>query len=170
MHDSSHSPERQQLIAWLTDAHAMELALAKVLENHARDAERHPDIRARDEQHLAETRLHASQVERCLELLGAEAPSKMKNMMGTAMGKMQGAMSGPFGDEIMKNFISDYAAEHMEIACYRALIIAADELGEHEVSRLCSQILAEEEQMAHWLEQHLPEITRLSLHQAPAAH
>lgn len=169
MNNSAQSPERQQLIAWLTDAHAMELALVKVLENHAKDAERHPDIRARDEEHLAETRTHASQVERCLELLGAEKPSAVKNMMGTAMGKMQGAMSGPFGDEIMKNFLSDYAGEHMEIACYRALIVAADEIGETEVSEICGEIIADEEAMAEWLEERLPEITRLSLHQAPAA-
>lgn len=170
MNDSrNESPERKQLIAWLTDAHAMELSIAKVLENHRDDAKDHPQIRAQDEKHLAETRRHAEQVERCLELLGAEKPSAMKNMMGKAMGKMQGAMSGPFGDEIMKNCLSDYAAEHMEIACYKSLQIAADELGENEISRICGQILREEEAMAQWLEDHLPEVTRMSLHQAPAA-
>lgn len=163
------SPERKQLIAWLTDAHAMELSLLKVLENHAADAKDHPEIRQKDEQHAAETRRHAEQVERCLEILGQDKPSSTKDFMGKVMGKMQGAMSGPFGDEIMKNFLSDYAAEHMEIACYRSLVIAADELGEQEISRICQGILQEEEAMAEWLEQHLPEITRMSLHQAPAA-
>lgn len=166
MHDS---PERQQLIAWLNDAHAMELSLAKVLENHAKDADRLPDIRARDEEHLEETREHARKIEQCLEHLGAEKPSAVKNAIGTVMGKMQGAMSGPFGDEIMKNALSDYAAEHMEIACYRSLIIAAEEIGEVHVARICNEILADEESMAQWLEQKLPEITRMSLHQAPAA-
>jgi ferritin-like metal-binding protein YciE len=167
MHDS---PERQQLIAWLNDAHAMELSLAKVLENHAKDADRLSDIRARSEEHLAETRDHARKIEQCLKHLDAEKPSSIKNALGTVMGKMQGAMSGPFGDEIMKNALSDYAAEHMEIACYRSLIIAAEEIGEVQVARLCNEILADEESMAQWLEQKLPEITRMSLHQAPAAH
>jgi ferritin-like metal-binding protein YciE len=167
MHDS---PERQQLIAWLNDAHAMELSLAQVLEHHAKDADRLPDIRTRDEEHLAETREHARKLERCLAQLGAEKPSAMKNALGTVMGKMQGAMSGPFGDEIMKNALSDYAAEHMEIGCYRALITAAEEIGEVQVARICNEILADEESMAQWLEQKLPEITRMSLHQAPAAH
>lgn len=166
MHDS---PERQQLITWLNDAHAMELSLAKVLENHAKDADRLPDIRARDEEHLAETREHARKIEQCLEHLGAEKPSSVKNAIGTVMGKMQGAMSGPLGDEIMKNALSDYAAEHMEIACYRSLIIAAEEIGEVQVARICNEILADEESMAQWLEQKLPEITRMSLHQAPAS-
>lgn len=166
MHDS---PERQQLIAWLTDAHAMELSLAKVLETHAKDADRLPDIRARDEEHLIETRDHTRKLEQCLEHLGAEKPSAMKNALGTVVGKMQGAMSGPFGDEIMKNTLSDYAAEHMEIACYRSLIVAAEEIGEVQVARICNEILADEESMAQWLEQKLPEITRMSLHQAPAS-
>lgn len=163
------SPERQQLITWLNDAHAMELSLAKVFENHAKDADRLPDIRARDEEHLAETREHARKIEQCLEHLGANKPSSIKNALGTVMGKMQGAMSGPFGDEIMKNALSDYAAEHMEIACYRALIIAAEEIGEVQVARICNEILAEEESMAQWLEQKLPDITRMSLHHAPAS-
>lgn len=166
MHDS---PERQQLIAWLNDAHAMELSLAKVLENHAKDADRLPDIRARDEDHLTETRDHARKLEHCLEHLGAEKPSAVKNTLGKVMGKMQGAMSAPFGDEIMKNALSDYAAEHLEIACYRALVIAAEEIGELEVARICNEILADEESMAQWLEQKLPDITRMSLHHAPAS-
>lgn len=163
----NESPERKQLIAWLSDAHAMETSLAKVLENHTKDAKDHPEIRQKNEQHLAETKRHAEMLEQCLDRLG-ENPSGMKNAMGSMIGKMQGAMSGPFGDEIMKNFLSDYAAEHLEIACYRSLIIAADELDEQEVSRVCRQILRDEEAMAEWLEQHLPEITRMSLHQAPA--
>lgn len=170
MNNSDQSPERQQFIAWLTDAHAMELATAKILENHREDAVNHPEIRQKIEQHIAETRRHAELVAQCLEILGAPKPSSIKNALGTMMGKVQGAMSAPFGDEIMKNCLSDYTAEHMEIACYRSLMTAADDLGEHEISRLCTQILQEEESMAHWLEQQLPEVTRLSLHQAPAAH
>lgn len=166
MHDS---PERQQLIAWLNDAHAMELSLAKVLESHARDADRLPDIRTRDEDHLAETREHARKLERCLERLGAEKPSVAKNTLGKAVGKIHGAMSAPFGDEVMKNALSDYAAEQLEIACYRALVVAAEEIGELEVARLCNEILADEESMAQWLEQKLPDITRMSLHHVPAA-
>jgi ferritin-like metal-binding protein YciE len=169
MHDSAQSPERQQLIAWLNDAHALEISLIKTLENHAEDAQRLPEIRSRDEEHLAETRVQASRLERCLEILGADKPSTMKNALGSIMGRLQGAMSAPFGDEIMKNFLSDYAAEHLEIACYRSLILAAEELGESEVSALCRQTLEEEEAMANWLAQRLPEITRLSLHQASAA-
>jgi len=159
--------ERKQLIAWLNDAYSMEKSLTKVLENHTKDAVGFPEIRDRDEQHLFETHGHARQLERCLAILG-EKPSTIKGMMGSAMGTFEGAASGIFRDEIMKNFIMDCAAEHMEIACYRSLIAAANELGETEIAQICGEILKEEEAMAEWLEQHLSGITHLSLHQTTA--
>jgi len=155
---------KDQLVAWLNDAYAMERSLANVLENHAKDARDHPEIQVRCEQHLAETRRHAELVERCLALLG-EKPSALKGALGRAMGAVQGAASGMTRDEIVKNFLSDYAAEHMEIGAYLALIAAAEELNHPEIAGICRQILPEEEAMAEWLKARIPEITRLSLRQ-----
>ncbi len=166
---SADTPIEKQLIAWLNDAYAMETSLAKVLQNHAKDANDFPEVRARDEQHLEETRRHAEQVAQCLAYFG-EKPSAMKGMMGTVMGKVQGVATGMFGDEVMKNFLSDYAMEHFEIACYRSLIAAAEEAGRPEVAKICGDILKEEEAMAEWLAQRIPDIARMSLQQAPAAH
>jgi len=56
----------------------------------------------------------------------------------------------------VKNFLSDYAAEHFEIACYKALIVTAQECGEEHVVHVCQQILKDEESMASWIEEHLP--------------
>lgn len=155
---------REQLITWLNSAYAMERNLIRVLENHAKDARDYPDVRERDEQHLDETRGHAKAVERCLQLLD-EKPSTVKTAVGDMMGVIQGAASGMYRDEIVKNFLSDYAMEHFEIACYRSLIAAADDLGETEISQICRGILVEEEEMAAWLEERIPEVTRLTLQQ-----
>jgi ferritin-like metal-binding protein YciE len=162
------SPADKQLIAWLNDAYSMERSLAKVLENHAEDARGLPDVREKDMQHLYETRRHAEKVERCLGFLG-QKPSTVKSVMGTVMGKAQSVASGMFGDEIIKNFISDYAMEHFEIACYRALIAAADEAGRPEIVQICEEILREEQAMARWLEQRIPDIAKMTVLQAPAA-
>ena len=143
------------VIAWLRDAYAMEKALVPVLENHAKDAARHPQVRERIEQHAAETRRHAQLVEQCLAQLGEE-PSKLKNAMAKAMGTIQSVATGAFKDEEVKNALSDYAAENFEIACYRALIEAARAMQQTEVVRICEQILKEEEAMARFLEQNLP--------------
>lgn len=155
-------PHHKQLISWLNDAHSMERSLVNVLEKHCKDAAEFPDLRARTEQHLNETRRHVEKVEECLRQLG-EKPSMSKGVMGTVMGKVQGVATGMFRDEMIKNALGDYAAEHLEIASYRSLIAAAEELGLPDVARICSEILREEEAMAGWLEDHIPEITRLTL-------
>ena len=82
----------------------------------------------------------------------------------TALGKMVGTaqqLSGLFAsDEVLKSGIADYAFEHYEIASYKMLIAAAGEAGEHQVEGILQGNLREEEEMAAWLAQHLPEVTR----------
>ncbi|HEY9153666.1 MAG TPA: ferritin-like domain-containing protein [Opitutaceae bacterium] len=155
---------REQLITWLNSAYAMEQAQIKVLENHAKDAAKIPEIRERDDDHLVKTRGHADSVRECLRLLG-ETPSSMKSAMGNVMGMVQGASTGVFTDELLKNCLHDYASEHFEIACYRSLIAAATELGQPEIARLCGDILRDEEEMALWLNESIPKVTRMTLHQ-----
>jgi ferritin-like metal-binding protein YciE len=48
----------------------------------------------------------------------------------------------------------------MEIASYRILVAAADELGDEETSRVCRKILAEEEAMADWILENIEPLTR----------
>ncbi len=65
--------------------------------------------------------------------------------------------------------LADYASEHFEIACYRSLIAAAEEAGKPQVAEVCSEILEDEEAMADWIEEQIPEVTRLVLHQVTHA-
>lgn len=160
--------QKEQLITWLNSAYSMEKNLVQVLENHAKDAHDHPEMRQRIEQHLEETRRHAERVKECLAALD-EKPSKMKAAMSNVMGSVQGASTGMFRDELVKNFLSDYSTEHFEIACYRSLIAAAEEERQPEIARICGEILQEEEAMARWLEEQIPEVTRMTLHQAAHA-
>lgn len=145
----------------------MELSLAKVLENHANDAKDFPDMQSRIQQHVEETRRHAEVIVECLSLLG-EKPSMAKSMMGDVMGRVQGMSTGMFNDELVKNALADYASEHFEIACYRSLIAAAEAVGQQQIAELCEQNLRDEEQMALWLEEQIPEVTRLILQQEAA--
>jgi ferritin-like metal-binding protein YciE len=147
---------RETLISWLNDAYALERSLVEVLENHAKDArEFSPQMAQRMTQHLEETRMHAERVKECVERLGGST-STMKTAMGKVTGFFQGMSTGAAPDELVKNALSDYAAEHFEIASYRALIVAARELGETEVARICESILRDEEDMARFLETNLP--------------
>ena len=50
-----------------------------------------------------------------------------------------------------------------EIASYKSLIAAAESAGETEVARVCQEILQDEEEMAAWLDERVPEVTQLYL-------
>ncbi|BCL35498.1 ferritin-like domain-containing protein [Nostoc sp. MS1] len=53
---------------------------------------------------------------------------------------------------------SQAKVEQLEIACYRGLIRAAEQMGQHEVVNLLRQNLQQEEQTAQKIEQHLPQL------------
>jgi len=143
------------LVAWLRDAYAMEKAMVPVLENHAKDAERFPELRQQLQQHASQTQRHADMVAECLRQLGEE-PSTFKNTIARVMGAVQSVATGAFHDEIVKNALQDFGSESFEIACYRALIEGARGTGNQEIVRVCEEILREEEAMARFLEQSLP--------------
>lgn len=150
---------RETLIGWLNDAYAMEKGLVQVLENHANDVKDRPEMYRKIAQHLEQTKMHAERVRDCVERLGGST-SSMKTAMGSISGFFQGRSTGASPDELVKNALSDYAAEHFEIASYRALIAAARALGENQVVQVCESILRDEEEMAHWLEQNLPNVVQ----------
>lgn len=146
---------KDTLISWLNDAYSMEKGLVQVLENHASDVKDHPEAYRKISEHLEKTKLHADRVEQCIARLGGST-SSVKSAMGSVMGFFQGRSTGVSPDEMVKNGLSDYAAEHFEIASYRALIAAARALGQNEIVQICEDILRDEEDMARWLEKQLP--------------
>jgi ferritin-like metal-binding protein YciE len=153
----------QQIIAWLRDAYAMEQSLENVLQLQINDSKEVPDVQARLEQHLAQTREHSAKVKAALSGMG-ETTSALKSAAGNIMGLMQGVSMAVFRDEMLKGIISNYAMEHFEIACYRSLRVAANEAGLTDLAEMCEEILAEETQMAEWLEEQIPDMTRAHLH------
>ena len=110
-------------------------------------------------EHLEETRGQLQKLECCIEDHGG-TPSSLKDAGAMFMANMQ-ALGGAFmADEVIKGSIVSYTFEHLEIGCYRSLIGAAEELGETETARACTEILRQEEAMAGWLEQRLAELSR----------
>ena len=146
---------REKIVDWLNDAHSMELALVETLERHAKDAEGDPEVKSRIEQHIEETRRQAETVAGCIESLDGKV-SAAKGVFGKMFGAMQGMANRPMPDTMVKNALADYAAEHFEIASYRALIEACQKAGEKDVANKLKGILKEEEAMAKFLEKKLP--------------
>jgi ferritin-like metal-binding protein YciE len=154
---------KEMLLSWLKDAHAMEEGLIPNLEKHAKDAKEYPQIQARIQQHIGETRRHADLVRGCIERLGSDT-SKTKELLGKLQGTMGGVGTAVFGDELVKDLLADYSAEHVEIASYEALIAAARDLGDETTATTCEQILRDEEAMARDIEANLPTVVRDTLH------
>ena len=148
----------ERLMEWLRDAHAAEQQAETMLSGTASRLENYPELKARIEQHIRETQRQADLVRGCIERRGGST-SMVKDAGGKMMALGQ-AMSGMFvGDEVMKGAIASYAFEAMEIASYKILVIAAQQVGDQETARICEQILQEEKAMADWLEQNLPMLT-----------
>ncbi len=144
----------ENLLDWLRDAHAMEEQAEKMLSATADRLEHYPELKARIEQHLDETRRQAKLVRECIERRGGDT-SATKDALAKMTAMVQG-MSGIFvSDEVVKASLASYTFEHMEIASYKALIAAAEVVGDAETKRVCEQILREEEAMAQWLAEHL---------------
>jgi ferritin-like metal-binding protein YciE len=154
-----HPIKRQMdtYVAWLADAHAMELALVKTLQKQVEYTKEIPDISARMAQHVEETEHHAELIETCLARFDT-SPSMGKDTLNKAIAAMGGIFSNVPADALVKNMHSSCAAEHFEIATYTLLIAAASELGDDETEKICARILEEEEDMAAWVLEQLPVI------------
>ena len=146
--------------AWLGDAYRVEHTLTHVLEGQGKEARHHPQLQARLDEHLTQTKQHATMVKSCLARLGAES-AEPKPGVGGLLSLVREALSGAADDEtVVKNGIAGFAAENVEIGIYTAIIAAAESSGDAETAELCRAILRDEEQMAAWLDQHLPALAR----------
>lgn len=152
-------PNRERVIQWLRDNHAMEAEAETMLKGMASRLENYPEFRQRIEQHVTETRSQAQRIEARLQALGSST-STTKNALAHTMAAMHAAGNSMLSDEVVKGLGISYAFEHMEIAAYRALLLAAEAIGDTGTAQLCHEILPEEEAMAEWLLQHQPTVVR----------
>ncbi|MCA1597581.1 MAG: ferritin-like domain-containing protein [Chloroflexi bacterium] len=144
------------LRTWLNDAYSVETNLTHVLDSHAKAAKDFPDIQAKLREHLEQTRRHAELVGTRVAALGGETHAR-KEGMAAILAPVQALLTGAVDEAaVLKNSVSDYAAENFEIATYRALIVAAQDRGDTETAQVCQQILADEEEMATWLDRRMP--------------
>ncbi|MGL5603566.1 MAG: ferritin-like domain-containing protein [Silvania sp.] len=152
---------------WLRDAHAMEKQAESMLESMSSRIDNYPALRTRIEQHLTETRHQVTVLEEILDRNNISR-SVIKDSMSkmVAFGQSVGGMFP--SDEIVKGAISGYVFENFEIACYTSLVAAAKQAGDTASVPALENILAEEQRMADWLLEHLPDTTEQFLLRANA--
>lgn len=148
-----------RLLKWLRDAHAMEREADTMLRNMGSRLEHYPQLRARIEQHVDETRGQLATLERCIDRLGGST-STAKDAIGSMMATVHAMGNAMMEDEVAKGAGLSYAFEHLEIATYRALVLAAREAGQEEIAEACETIMAEEVAMADWLFANQPDVIR----------
>jgi ferritin-like metal-binding protein YciE len=156
--------DRDTLIAWLNNAHAMERELIPVLRDHANDFRGMPAAQQRLDEHARETERHAERVRSAVEMLGGQI-STLKTGSAIIAGNLLSVSTAFFSDELAKDALMDYGAEQFEVGAYTALIAAAEEIEEPEVARLCRENLREDEAMAEWLLRQVPKVVRKTLHE-----
>lgn len=148
----------ENYLAWVKDAHAMEKQAESMLEKMSGRLEHYPDLKARIDQHIEETRQQQALVQSVIDRYDTSS-STLKDALGklTAMGQAMGGMMAD--DEVVKGAISGYVFEHLEIGSYTSLIAAAKVVGDTEGVRIFTQIREQEIAMAEWCLQHLPDVT-----------
>lgn len=147
----------ERLKKWLEDAYAMEQEAETMLKAMGGRIEHYPQLKARIEQHVGETQQQMSRLEQCLQQVGGSKPNA-KAALGSVMAAVHAMGNAMMDDEVAKGVGIAYAFEQMEIASYRAVLIAAERAGNTAVAGICKEILAEEEAMAQWLLDHQPGI------------
>jgi len=155
---------QDNFLAWLRAAHAMEEQAITMLTDQSRRIESYPDLKARIIEHLHETEGHAQALKDLLDhFSGSGSTLALRDVAAKLAAKAQGVGGMLTSDEVVKGAMTNYAFEHLEIASYRVLIAAADELEEMEAKTVFEKILGEEIAMADWLEANLDPITRVFL-------
>ncbi len=149
---------RDVLVTGLKNAHAMENQALSILKPQLSRIEHYPEIAAKLDLHIRETRVQIRRLEEVLDNL-AEDRSALKDMALSQTGTMAVLSHTMAGDEILKNTFANFAFEHFEIAAYRSLITVAEYAGLPALVTPLKANLEEEVAMAQWLDDNLGSIT-----------
>jgi ferritin-like metal-binding protein YciE len=183
------------VVHYLNEAYANERRLELALAAHA-DATTRPEYAKRLRDHLRETRGHATKIERRIRSLGGTpetvsipGPEGLIGKLESAQSVVQRATAAvqhslhtvrrTREQELMlDNARVEFREEAQEIAIYRALGSISRAVGDRETERLAREILREEERMASYLGDLIPELAMDLVHDVvpvseiagPAAH
>jgi ferritin-like metal-binding protein YciE len=141
---TDHDAETQ-LVKYLTDVHSIE-------EQALTQMRRAPDLVEGDfsaifQRHLAETESQERRVRERLEAHEA-SPSTPKDLAGKAGGFGMVLFARMQPDTPAKLALHAFSYEHMEVAAYELLTIAAREAGDAETAAMAEAIAGEEREMA----------------------
>jgi ferritin-like metal-binding protein YciE len=163
---SEQTKRDAKLVQYLNDAYATERRLEVALEMHI-DGTTRADYRKRLEQHLKETKSHATEVERRIRQLGGQAElvhgpdalgrgaeaaqSAVQRATAAVKKPLEAVMGTGEQERMLKNARTEFEDEAKEIANYRLIDAMATAVGDKDTSKLARKILREEQRMADFL-------------------
>ena len=153
------SSRKDNLIAWLRDAHAMEAATTDNLERLIARADKYPQLKTHMQHHLEVSRRQTDEIEQQLKALGSDT-STLKDMAMRLAGRLEPLLSGVTADDMPKHCIAAHSWEQFEIGAYRSMLGAAAKLGMSDLQQMCERFIGEEQEMANIFFEQLPAITR----------
>jgi ferritin-like metal-binding protein YciE len=140
---------QEQLTKYLTDAHSIEQqALAQM--RAAPELAARPQIADAFAAHLGETERHEQLVRERLESREA-SPAPVKDLLGTLTGKGFVAFARSQPDTTGKLVVHGFSYEHMELAAYEMIELAANRAGDAESAETARTIAAQEDSMSERL-------------------
>ena len=150
---------RELFVTGLINAHAVEKQALSIMTPQLERIENYPEVADRLRLHIEETNGQIARLDELLEGLGTSS-STLKDIGLSMSGSMAAIGHSVAGDEIVKNSFANYAFEHFEIAAYKSLIVMAEDGGFAQAMPLLKLSLREEQDMAQWIDDALPMVTR----------
>lgn len=172
---SGQSTRDSKLVDLLNEAYGKERQLQTTLESHLEMTTR-ADYEKRLRAHLKETKAHATTVAKRIRQLGGsaetvslpgpEGASKAAESLQGAVGRARAAVQAPLhlargsGEQakMLHNARAEYRDEAEEIATYTVIDALATSVGDKETAKLARGIRSEEQRMADFLVELLPQL------------
>lgn len=154
---------RETVLSWLNDAYAMERSAEKHLEQQLQalagaDASDYPaPIYDKLRSRLEETRQQQRDIQRLIEDKGGDV-SRLRNASAWLGGMFSGRVGSLHDDGAVKALAGNYALACSEVQAYLILEAAGEELDDEDIRRLARNHLKQEQDMASWMEDILPEL------------
>ena len=150
---------RELFVSGITNLHAVEKQALAIMTPQIARIENYPEVAERLRLHVDETNAQIARLDEILAAFGTGS-SSIKDMGLSLSGSMAAVAHTVAGDEILKNSFANYAFEHFEIAAYKSVITLANDGGFGGPIPLLQESLREEQSMAQWIDEALPNITR----------
>ena len=150
---------RALFVTGLRDVHAVEHQALALMNRQVEHLANYPEVEARLRSHIQETHGQIERVDEILAGLG-ESHSALKDVGLSISGNLAALAHTIADDEIIKNSFANFAFENFEAASYTGLIVLAQDGGFDRTLTALTQSLGEEQAMAQFVIDGIPDIVR----------